>query len=87
MLLLCLLVCESCVAKKDQGLLTRRVMLVLYVSAARRGPVGGLSLFLSDALPAFPRAGLSVFAGTQAQSKRVATVLARGSIVGNLAQS
>ena len=57
-------------------------MLVLYVSAARRGPVGGLTL--SDA---FARADLRVFAGMQAQSKRVATVLARGSIVGNLAQS
>ena len=60
-------------------------MLVLYVSAARRGPVGGLSWF--GRVPAFSRADLSVFAGTQAQSKRVATVLARGSIVGNLAQS
>ena len=47
---LCLLVCESCVAKKYQGRPTRRVMLVLYVSAARRGPVGGLSWFFGARL-------------------------------------
>ena len=50
MLLLCLLVCESCVAKKYQGRRPRGVMLVLYVSAARRGPVGGLSWFFGARL-------------------------------------
>ena len=38
-------------------------MLVLYVSATRRGPVGGLSWFLFARLR-FARADLSVFAGT-----------------------
>ena len=43
---LCLLVCESCVAKKYQGRRPRGVVLVLYVSATRLGPVGGLFVVL-----------------------------------------
>ena len=50
MLLLCLLVCESCVAKKDQGRRPRGVMLVLYVSATRLGAVGGPSWFFGARL-------------------------------------